>query len=1673
MAESALKKFDKKPNVGTDPDAYEATMKKWEADTKAAQEKVDYWNKVAEANEGAASSEAAPAVEAPVAEKGEKGQKAVESVGENNESTISQTSDNVAEGGNAPGQSGASVNEEVGPFGRIYRQFKGKAKEAIQFLLGKKEGEAVGALSHPEIGDIDLVWGEEGTSNSDGYGLAKLAKYHPEVLDNLQEIINDMRVTKRSANRVQLESDTHQAAVRLTWDNKSKNWLLTAFEKKNSVSDNTTDTGETSDGGKQNDTATLQNTVSTDESTTQSANVQENTQKSGEEIQEPRSVEEVLENGDKRVTNYNSRGEVATVATERDGKVVSVDSYDEGVLFEHTEYDGDGVSTSVIRYDKNGNVVSTQVFENSGVEKSRSGKVNTHSVIKSENEKKALRKRTEKWAKKLGVKVNVLESYDEVTDEQAKGQILEGRTPGWFSNGEVYIYMPHLINEADLDRTIVHESVAHKGIKQMLGEEFGKFLDNVWNAMSVPAKAKYLSYVKAKKNATQADRRAAADEYVAALAEKVYKKQGLTAEEKTIWQKFAAWFRKKFNADEAKAEVLSKETLTDEDIAKMIRASYETLQSKKVDNEVASVDGETRFSKEVEEVNEKFNNELQQQIDGILPEGHIYQLGMPSEVLVATGIPELPIQLNSTKLQDKATGYGHDYDLEEVRDLVKALHDPLAVFAYGDKTKAQNIVVEIQSNDKNFVVGLALRPKVGGKILEINSIRNVFPKDNAEWLNWISQGKALYLDKKRIQTLIDQQRTNLADVDYLDLNSVTNVIKNFKNKEIKQENSSAEEGNGAKFRKVTPEMEAEYMSAVENGDIETAERLVREAAKMAMPDTKVVDEDGYPMVVYHGTTEDFNVFDKTKGRANMDIQGMFFSPWDLDAKGYGPNVRVFFLDINKPANESAGYEALKKFQGQNNAGVKAREYLVSLGYDGVNNEDQEFIAFEPNQIKSADAVTYDDNGYVIPLSERFNEEKSDIRFRKANENQEIFVSNARKAVEEIKQEKATPEQWIAMLKKNGGLKAGEEAWLGLEEWLNEKQGAVTKQEILDFIGENKIQIEEVEYANASEMEDFRIPLEKSHGKEFADKFFKAFDIEYGEFGIYDEQEAVDLYNEANGTDMRYDEDSYDVGAIVDWAEGIMKEVRGDVREIHDTRLGYTTDGLNNKREIALTVPTVESYNIGDYIHFGDAGNGRAVAWVRFGETTADTDETIAAKKAVNDYLAEMREKYNTLQGEETDAMTAEEIKHLQELTAKEIESGEKKARVLVIDEIQSKRHQDAREKGYSDTQAYEREKRVLDEKAQELFQRRKELIELLNSKYGSFTNYLKHVESSGVSSLIPNEDVMTPEEIKEYNETSQEGIIKEEAELRKKYREGVPSAPFEKNWHELAMKRMLRLAAEEGFDKVAWTTGEQQAERYNLGSVVNRIESNDTVDYDSTLGVDLVKQVVLFTRDGNAITLRLTPEGIVRASSQYNGHHISDIVGKELGNRIMTETDLVLKEQDLRIGGEGMKGFYDRMLPSFVSKYTKKWGAKVGEVTMPNLGENNTMHSVDVTPEMKDSVMEGQTMFRKGYAINGEPVTEEYVKAVVIANKWKKAHKGAAWYIIIKDGKRLREQLEKEGFKAEDIEDAEKFLKKGTLAAYFPTADRVLIFNTNATELEIKGYLWHENAHRAFGEIYT
>lgn len=143
-----------------------------------------------------------------------------------------------------------------GAFGDIYDQFKGKAQEAIAFLSEKQGGEAIGALHHKDVGDISLVWG------NDKAGLKKILAKHPEVTNDIQGILDDMSVVEESDNRIKLDSPTHFAVVsKEIFGTPRDKWLLTAYEKKNSASDNTMDTVGTVTG-KQNDTATLQNTVS-------------------------------------------------------------------------------------------------------------------------------------------------------------------------------------------------------------------------------------------------------------------------------------------------------------------------------------------------------------------------------------------------------------------------------------------------------------------------------------------------------------------------------------------------------------------------------------------------------------------------------------------------------------------------------------------------------------------------------------------------------------------------------------------------------------------------------------------------------------------------------------------------------------------------------------------------------------------------------------------------------------------------------------------------------------------------------------------------------------------------------------------------------------------------------------------------------------------------------------------------------------------------------------------------------------------------------------------------------------------------------------------------------------------------------------------------------------------
>lgn len=133
----------------------------------------------------------------------------------------------------------------VGAFGNIYNQFRGKSKAAIEFLKKLGSGEATAALHHHTIGDISLVWGDKKA------GLDKILRKHPEVVDNLQSIIDSMEVVQESDNRVKLESPTHFAVVSKEYKGEPREqWLLTAYEKRESLeNDKSMNTATSSLGG--------------------------------------------------------------------------------------------------------------------------------------------------------------------------------------------------------------------------------------------------------------------------------------------------------------------------------------------------------------------------------------------------------------------------------------------------------------------------------------------------------------------------------------------------------------------------------------------------------------------------------------------------------------------------------------------------------------------------------------------------------------------------------------------------------------------------------------------------------------------------------------------------------------------------------------------------------------------------------------------------------------------------------------------------------------------------------------------------------------------------------------------------------------------------------------------------------------------------------------------------------------------------------------------------------------------------------------------------------------------------------------------------------------------------------------------------------------------------------
>ena len=231
----------------------------------------------------------------------------------------------------------------------------------------------------------------------------------------------------------------------------------------------------------------------------------------------------------------------------------------------------------------------------------------------------------------------------------------------------------------------------------------------------------------------------------------------------------------------------------------------------------------------------------------------------------------------------------------------------------------------------------------------------------------------------------------------------------------------------------------------------------------------------------------------------------------------------------------------------------------------------------------------------------------------------------------------------------------------------------------------------------------------------------------------------------------------------------------------------------------------------------------------------------------------------------------------------------------------------------------------------------------------------------------------------------------------KKIGEGVPDAPFKKNWHELAMKRLINYASENGYDKIAITPGAQQAKRYDLSKQIESVSLSPTDNGQYRIDAQI-------------------KGGGTKTETNLDANGVEEMIGKELASKLIAAADARLESTaamraaaksgddveydrlrearkelppttlsglDLQVGGEGMVGFYDQILPAYLSKYGEKYGAKVGQLPISSgekmipdnagLGmirsgepELTQLHSFDITPQMREEVLtKGQPLYQQ------------------------------------------------------------------------------------------------------------
>ncbi|WP_330925031.1 LPD38 domain-containing protein [Candidatus Sororendozoicomonas aggregata] len=647
---------------------------------------------------------------------------------------------------------------------------------------------------------------------------------------------------------------------------------------------------------------------------------------------------------------------------------------------------------------------------------------------------------------------------------------------------------------------------------------------------------------------------------------------------------------------------------------------------------------------------------------------------------------------------------------------------------------------------------------------------------------------------------------------------------------------------------------------------------------------------------------------------------------------------------------------------------------------------------------------------------------------------DTFYSAVERGAAAVKSDTLPAQSWLNAIKKQPNVTDEEIQWLGLDTWLTSKKGEkLEKQDVLDYIRANRVEIVEVKYGSPTK-EEYNDQEDVYH-EQWIDSVSEHFG--YGEIASSEWQELVGnhrgLLQESKQKRLEKDlREALKTGRHEDPDRFFDEDGNIIEEEIEEYSSERAIDHINDMydEEIFYEIPDKERRDFAErmYDRYGRDGF----------ELDSPTQYDSYSTPGGEDYtelLLTLPE--NVMAADRTDYFSSHHwdegnvLAHVRFQTFHDKD----KNKVLLVDEVQSDWHQKGRDKGYVDPA----HKKSIEAEIEQLEQQQRDIVKQLwpeiekdrmgflmsHGEKGSLSRVLRPWVAgenilSYAADYIYNKHLAIKEVANSYGidtplksvENKIEELI---IELRRTDR--VPNAPLKDNWPNLVMKRMIRHAAENGFDQVAWTTGEQQVLRYGLGREIISVKAKPRfgVDLDNTMRLDFFDVEV---KDINGQTRRYDQDAAL----------LEDIVGNNLGRQIRSQANTIKEQLDGEIqkwrvqpdkqnadkylvtdpdgnthydsnddafnsqdsahefiadyigshsketvnldnlnevvGGDGMNAFYDNRLVNFMKKYTKKWGGKVGKIELETGDGNERFWSVPVTEKMKDSVMkDGQPRF--------------------------------------------------------------------------------------------------------------